>query len=623
MSEALQTKRFFDFGAYRLDPEARVLLRDGDIVPLTPKVLDTLTALVERRGELVSKSELLQAVWPDTFVEESNLSQNVSVIRRTLGRDGDGRNYVETVSKRGYRFVAEVRLVEAWKSPAGPTASEPEARHTAGMPHLRRPTIAVIGAALLLGGATAAWYYGLHREGAGRIRSLAVLPLRNLSGDPGQDYFAEGITEMLTTEISRASPLRVISRSSAAHYGNSSKSVREMARELGVDALLEGSVERSGNRLRITAHLIDAASDRHLWAETYDREITDVFVLQQEIGRAVAHEIRARITPGNRAAAAPMNRAAFDHYLRARYYLDKRTAESISKAISSYQGAIAEDPAYARAYAGLADCYNQLGTVMIGGRSPTETRRLAMAAAARALEIDPELAEAHAALAYSNLYEWNWDRAREGLHRAITLNPNYAPAHLWLAHYLAARGRSGEALQEVRLARDLDPLSPIIQTQVGWILSHAGRYQEAIVEFRKALDTAPDYEWATWQLGRVLTLTNNATAAIEVLQGALERDRSASALASLGRAYAVAGRRDEALKVLQELVVLSHERYVPPHCFVTVYTGLRDREKTFQWLERSYQERSNSLLWMGVLRDLDWLRSDARFENLLHRVGLK
>ena len=423
--------------------------------------------------------------------------------------------------------------------------------------------------ALILCGALAIWYYRQPRSGISGIRSIAVLPLKNLSGDPGQEYFADGITELLTAEISKALPVRVTSRTSAMRYRNSGKSLRTMARELNVDAVIEGSVARSGGRLRITVQLIHASSDRHVWAETYDRELTDVLTLQQEIARAVAHEIRARTAPARGGGPAPINRSAFEDYLRARYYLDQRTADSIPKAVSLYQKAIAEDPAYARAYAGLADCYNQLGTVMIGGRSPSESRKLAIAAASRALEMDPELAEAHAALGYSNLYEWNWDHARASLERAIALNPNYAPAHLWFAHYLAARANFDQALQEVRLARDLDPLSPIIQTQVGWILGHAGRFPEAIVEYRKALEMEPGYPWAMWQLGGALMITGDYAGAIQVLQKAVERDRAPSALAALGQAYALAGQRREAEKVLDELLALSQRRYVPPQCFVS------------------------------------------------------
>lgn len=634
MADTLETNRFYEFGPYRLDRQARILLRGRTIVPLTPKVLDTLAALVEHRGAVMSKDQLLKAVWPDTFVEESNLSQNVSVLRKALGQDPDNLAYIETVSKRGYRFVAEVKVSEvkvppeladmAWKgSPREPANAEPAGASPPAAPRFRKRTAAAIGAALLLSGALAIWYYRPTRSGVSGIRSIAVLPLKNLSGDPEQDYFADGITELLTAEISKALPVRVTSRTSAMRYRNSDKPLRTMARELNVDAVIEGSVVRSGGRLRITAQLIHASSDRHVWAETFDRELTDVLVLQQEIARAVAHEIRVSIAQARGGGPVPVNRPAFEAYLRARYYLDQRTAESIPKAISLYQKAIAEDPAYARAYAGLADCYNQLGTVMIGGRSPSESRKLAIAAASRALEIDPELAEAHAVLGYSNLYEWNWDRARASLERAISLNPNYAPAHLWLAHYLAARAHFDQALQEVRLARDLDPLSPIIQTQVGWILAWAGRLPDAITEYRKALEMEPGYPWAMWQLGISLMSSGDYAGSIQVYQKALERNRAPSALGNLGRVYGMAGQRREAERVLDELFALSRQRYVPPTCFVDVYWGLRDRDKVFEWLEKAYQERSNYLLWLGISSDMEWLRSDPRLDNLLRRIGLK
>ncbi len=633
MAGTLETNRFYDFGPYRLDRQARVLLRDGATVPLTPKVLDTLAVLVERRGAVVSKDELLRAVWPDSFVEESNLSQNVSVLRKALGQHPDHLTYIETLPKRGYRFVAEVMIPEAEiprafpeeverESPPAPADAEPASAPPPAATRVGMRAAAAIAAVLILCGAAAIWYYRQPGPGAG-IRSIAVLPLKNLSGDSAQDYFADGMTELLTAEISKELRLRVTSRTSAMRYRNSDKPLRTMAGELNVDAVIEGSVVRSGGRLRITVQLIHVSSDRHLWAETYDREFTDALVLQQEIARAVAHEIRAGTGPVRGNGPAPINRSAFEAYLRARYYLDERTAESIPKAIAWYQKAIAEDPAYARAYAGLADCYNQLGTVMIGGRSPSESRKMAVAAASRALEIDPELAEAHAALGYSNLYEWHWDRAKEGLERAVGLNPNYAPAHLWLAHYLAARAHFDQALQEVRLARDLDPLSPIIQTQVGWILKFAGRFSESIVEFRKALEMEPGYQWAMWQLGGALMSSGDYAGAIQVLQEAVERNRTPSGLSVLGQAYGMAGRRREAEEVLGELRRLSRQHYVPASCFVDVYWGLRDRDKVFEWLENSYQERSNRLLWLGVSADMDWLRSDPRLDSLLRRIGWK
>lgn len=622
MADPLETNRFYDFGPYRLDRQGRVLLRGQCIVPLTPKALDTLLVLVENRGVVISKDQLLKAVWPDTFVEESNLSQNISVLRKTLGQNGSPATYIETVSKRGYRFVAEVRTVEVNPQPVLPRAVEDGGAPPWAWRFSRRPILAA-GTAVILCAALAGWYYNQSQSALPDIRSIAVLPLQNLTEDPGEGYFADGITELLTSEISKALPVRVTSRTSAVRLRNSGKSLPAMARELGADAVIEGSVARSGGRLRIVARLVYAPSDRLIWSENYDWELTDVLALQQEIARAVAHAIRARVSPERPGRPSPVNRQAFEDFLRARYYLDQRTAESIPKAAELFRKAIAQDPAFPRAYAGMADCYNQLGTVMIGGQSPSQSRKLAIAAASRALEMDPGLAEAHAVLGYSNLYEWNWDQARESLQRAIALNPNYAPAHLWHAHYLAAREMFEQALQEVRLARDLDPLSPIIQTQVGWVLAKPGRFPEAITEYRKALEMEPDYPWAKWQLGNALSASGDYAAAIQVLQEAVSRGRPASALASLGRAYGLAGRRKEAEAILDELLNLSRERYVPPHCFVTVYWGLRDREKVFEWLEKSYAERSNSLLWMGAWTDSEWLRSDPRYENLMRRVGLK
>lgn len=466
-------------------------------------------------------------------------------------------------------------------------------------------------------------YYSNRRSAVPAIRSIAVLPLIDVSGDPAQEYFAGGITDLLTSEISRALPVRVTSLTSAVRARNQGKPLPATARELGVDAVVEGSVARSGDRLRVTTRLIHAVSDSLVWTESYDRELSDVVTLQREIAREVAHAIRVVALPAGVRTPSPINRQAFENYLRARYYFDQRTAESIPKAAALYKQAIAEDPAYALAYAGLAGCYNQLGTVMIGGMPPSESRKLAIAAARRALEIDPELAEAHAVLGYSNLYEWNWDQARVSLQRAISLNPNYAPAHLWYAHFLAARRRFDEALQEVRLARDLDPLSPIIQTQVGWILGKAGRFLLAIVEYRKALEMEPGYRWAMWQLGVTLTVSGDIAGAIQVLEEAVMRDQTASALGALGRAYALAGRRSDANRILGELKTLSSSRYVPPHSFVEVYWGLRDREKVFEWLEKSRWERSNSLLWLATWVDTEWLRSDPRFGILLRSVGLE
>jgi serine/threonine protein kinase/Tfp pilus assembly protein PilF len=454
------------------------------------------------------------------------------------------------------------------------------------------------------------------------IRSLAVLRLKNLSGDPQQDYFADGITEMLTGELSKALRVRVVSRTSAMRYTDKDKPRQEMARALKVDAVIEGSVTRSGSHVRINVQFIHVASDQRLWTETYDRDLIDVLTLQKEIAAAVAHEIGAAVVARTPRTAA-VDPGAFEACLRARYYLDQRTGPEIEKAISWFQKAIEADPAYAPAYAGLADCYNQLGTVMVGARSPSDSRKLAMAAAKRALEIDSELAEAHAALAYANLYEWNWAPAGQGFERAIALNPNYAPAHLWFAHYLTSRRQFDRGLQEVRIAADLDPLSPIIQTQVAWLLGHAGRHREAIAQYRKVLSENPTYQWALWQLGSALSAIGDHEAAIQTLEKAAQIKPTPSVLGTLGQAYARAGRRPEAEKLLVELLALSRHSYVPPHAVVHIYLGLGDHQKVFDWLEKSYQERSNSLLWLGVGTLFDPVRSDPRFEMYLRKIGLK
>jgi TolB-like protein/DNA-binding winged helix-turn-helix (wHTH) protein/Tfp pilus assembly protein PilF len=624
-ASALQSKDFYEFGPYRLYPAARVLFRDGANVALTPKVLDTLKVLVENAGQPVSKEELLRSVWPDTFVEESNLAQNISVLRKALGTARGSGDYIETIAKRGYRFVTEVRLVPAVQAPAAPEAQPaPEPAASTPLPRNSRKPAAILAMAVLLCVAGGLLYFRQRAAGHTAIRSIAVIPLRNVSGDPGQDYLASGITELLTTELGKSLPVRVTSRTSAMRFTDSHQPIAAIARELKVDAVVEGSVARQGDRLRVTTELIQASSDRHLWAETYDRDVTDVLLLEEEIARVVAREIKSNALSANGARPGQVNRAAFESCLRARYFLDQRSEPEIRKAIAWYRQAIEEDPAYAAAYAGLADCYNQLGTVIVGAASPLETRKMAAASARRALEIDPDLAEAQAALAYCNLYDWNWAAAEQGFLRAIHANPSYASAHLWFAHYLAARRQFDRALQEVRLARDLDPLSPVIQSQVGWILEFAGRREEAIQQFRAVLANEPSYQWALWRLGSTQTEMHDYASAIRTLQKNVEiTKRSPSALGTLGHALALAGRRDEARKILDELLALSRLRYVPPSSISTVYQGLGDRDKSFEWLEKCYQERANNLIWLDVSHNDDPLRSDPRFDDLLRRIGLQ
>ena len=619
----MPTKRFYRFGSFRLDPDTRVLLRDGDVVRLPPKAIDTLLVLLQSAGRPVGKEALIQAVWPDTFVEENNLAHHVSVLRRTLGNGESGRAYIETIPKRGYRFVGEVK--EATDD-AGDVAerapAEPSRALTGSRPTRRKQAAAIALSAL--GALVVVWLLNYRGPSAPLFKSLAVLPFQNLSGDPHQEYVSDGLTEALIGEVAKIGALRVISRTSVMRYKDDRKPLPQIARELNVGAVIEGSIARFGDRIRVSVQLLDGAKDKHLWAETYERDLAEIPKLWGEVAIGIAREIRARIQPAERVrlAGRPVKRDAFEAYLRGRYYWNKRTAENIHKAIEFFRKSIDEDPAYARAYAGLADCYNQLGTVLIGGQPPAEIRPLAIASAKRAIEIDPELAEGHAALAYARLYDWEWAAAEEGFQRSIGLNPSYSSAHLWYSHYLSIGKRPDEALREARLAHQLDPLSPIIQTQIGWILQHAGRYDEAIRELRKVLETDPDYLWALWRIGSCYASKSMFQEGIDALEKAATLSgRSASILGTLAETYGLAGRKDEARKLLNELAALSRQRYVPAIAFAHAYIGLGDSERVLEWLEKAYQQRENGIAYLSLWNDDGGYRSDPRFHELLRRVG--
>jgi len=612
----MEVRDLYEFGPYRLDASARVLLREGAVVPLTPKALEILAVLVKHRGELVTKEELLKAVWPDTFVEEGSLTQNISILRKALGPDAEGHPYIETMAKRGYRFAAQVRVAES--DPGKPAAATAPTR---------RRRLGVVAALVVLAAAGGAAFYVWLGARTSRVRSLAVLPLENHSGDPTQEYFVDGLTEALIGDLAKIRALRVVSRTSAMHYKKTTKLAPEIARELKVDALLEGSVVRAGDRVQVRVQLIRGSTDEHLWAETYEREVRDIPRLQSEVALAVASQIRAQLSPEERAQLSgrrPVNRDAFEAYLRGRYSFNERTPAAIQAAIQHFRAAMHADPAYAPAYAGLADCHNQLGTLIIGEGPPSETRAIATAAARKALEIDAGLAEAHAALAYTDLYNWNWARAEQGFRRAIELNPSYASAHLWYAHFLAARRRFNEALQEVYTARELDPLSPIIATQVGWIYYLMGRREETIRECKKVLESYPEYLWAHWLLGMAYTMESRHDQAVATLERACSLSgRNPAVVGCLGWAYVRAGERAKAMGLLAELTEAARRRYVSPVAFESILMGLPDLDRQFEYIEKEYQERSNALAYFAVMPGRERARADARGQELLRRLGLR
>ncbi|MBA2646000.1 MAG: winged helix-turn-helix domain-containing protein [Pyrinomonadaceae bacterium] len=682
-----QEKHLYEFGPFRLDPVKRRLLRDGEPMPLTPKAFDTLLALVRQSGKTIEKDDLMKKVWPDAMVEENNLNQNITALRRSLGDSRHQSHYIATVPGLGYRFVADVRevevggadvtvvekqtrtrivaeeeeLIEESAETGSGTASEAQAPSalvvaeeteteparfrltspgTLTIPEAETRAVNRIRAAnalrrtllILVPLALAALVYALFTRDKQRspqpaVASIVVLPLENLSGDPAQEYFADGMTDALIGDLAKIGELRVISRTSSMHYKGTKKSLPEIADELKVDAVVEGTVQRSGERVRIRAQLIHATSDRHLWAETYERDVRDVLDLQSEIAQAIAREVQIKMTPVEQARLTPrrpVHPKAFDDYLQGRYlYWNKRTEENLGKAIEYFQSALREDPTYAPAYAGLADCHNALGSVQFGAGPPMEARRRAEEAAAKALEIDPALAEAHSALGYVKHFNWDWAAAEQEFKRAIELNPNYAHAHSFYAGYLMSRGRAEESLAASNRARELDPFSLSISVHRGFLLGNARRYDEASEQLRRVIAMDPNHYHAYWFLGHIYAFNGQLDEAVAASEKAVSLSgRAPSALGMLGLVYGLAGRKGEATKVLNELLELNERRYVTPAALAYVYIGLGDKDQTFVWLEKAYQERSYYIAWLKVNPIVDSLRSDPRCDDLLRRAGL-
>ena len=604
---------------------------------LRPKIFDILVALVARRGRLVGKEELLRVVWPDQFVEEGNLNKSISTLRQALGESAASNKYIETVPKHGYRFVADVRAVGVGGEDGDSSSEAPVLIPSADAEAPAQPAVVARGArwrgALLalaaLGLAILVLVLLIKRRSASEpaVTSLAVLPLENLSGDPGQEYFADGMTDALIGELAKIGELRVISRTSSMHYKGTKKPLPEIADELKVDAVVEGSVQRAGDRVQIRAQLIHGATDRHLWAETYERDLRDVLALQSEIAAAIARGVHIKTRPmeqGRLTARRPVHPRAFDEYLKGRsVYWNLRTDEDLRTAIAHFERAIQEDPEYARAYVAIADCYNSLGYVMFGALPPMEARRKVEEAAAKALELDGSLADAHIALGIVKHFNWEWNAAAEEVKRALALNPNSASAHGLHAGYLMSRGRTEEALAASSRARDLDPLSLTVATQRGFLLENARRYDEAIYELRRVIAVNPQQYQAHWFLGHTYVANGQFEEGIAAAEKAVELSRRGpGALGMLGLAYGLAGRKGEARAIRDELLELNQRRYVTPAALVNVYIGLGDKDQAFAWLEKAYQERSAYVAWIKVLPLVDPLRSDPRFTDLLLRVGL-
>ena len=593
-------KRAYEFGPFRIDTIERLLFRSGEMVPLTPKAVDTLLALVANHGRMLEKDELMKLIWPDSFVEEGGLTRNISILRKVF--EEGGSEYIETIPKRGYRFLAPVQEV---------AATVPK----------RRGLLLVILLVLALIGVG---YFRFVQAKTSGIGSLVVLPLQNPSNDPAQEYFSEGMTEDLINALARIEALRVISRTSAMTYKNANKPLPEIARELNVDAVLEGSVVQSGGRVRITVRLFDKA-EKQLWAQDYQQDLRDVLTLQNEVASAIAGEIRVKLTPREKnslAASRSVNPEAYLDYSYGRYYWNKRAPDDIQKAIDYFQRAISKDSNYAPPHAGLADAFAQLGSVGIDALRPEEAMSKAKAAALQAVKLDDALAEGHASLAYARMsYDWDLDAAQREFQRAVQLNPGYATAHHWYAHYFLARNQPEQAIAEIKRAQSLDPLSSIINVGMGWCLYQARRYDEAIQQYRSTLDLNQNFSLTHCTLGMAYEGKHQYQDAISEYNKALTLPVSRPfALTGLGRSYALSGERGRAAGVLDELERTAQHQYVPAVYFAGIYSALGDSDQSVNWLRKAYDERSDYMVYLRTDPWADSLRGDSRFKELLQRI---
>jgi TolB-like protein/DNA-binding winged helix-turn-helix (wHTH) protein/Flp pilus assembly protein TadD len=609
--------KIYRFGPFHIDLEQRVLFRGGVAVSLTQKAFDTLAILVERQGKIVDKSDLIKLVWPETFVEENNLTQNISTLRKVLG-EGE---YIETIPRRGYRFVMMVEGLSAVNvSPADSESIQP--------PSINRIPRWIWGALSISAVAGLAYFTLMHFRNRGRaehpVDSLVVLPFVNLSANPDNEYFSDGLTEEITNVLAHINGLRVVARTTAFQFKGKAQDVRAIARQLHVNAVLEGSVRREQNRLRVTAQLNDAQGGYHIWSQTYDRDEGGVFEIQEDISRQIARAVRPngsspRAVPGSR------NLEAYNFYLKGRYYWNKRTGENLKTAIGYFQNAIAKDPGFALAWSGLADCH-VLTSDYTPPTAPKESYPKARAAAQKALALDRTLAEAYTTLAYVKLqYDWDWAGAESDFRKALQLNPGYATAHQWYGQYLSAMGRSDEALAELKRAQELDPVSLIIQANIGRVYLFSRRYDQAIEQLRAALTMDPSFAVAHAFTGLAYTAKSMYSEAIGEYQTSLKLTMPHSnpyVISFLGYAYALCGKRAEAQEMLHELAELSKRGYLPAGTMATVYIGLGDKDRAFHWLTKSVEQRGVDVSPLKVDPLFDPLRSDPRFAALLHRMNL-
>ena len=633
----------YEFGPFQLDPPERLLLCDGQPVSLTPKGFDLLLALVDRSGHLVEKEELLKLVWPGAFVEEGNLAVTISQLRKALNDDRGQHRYIETVSKRGYRFVAEVkrrddsalvisssRPVQKVSTPPAVTQMKLAAAAQVRGQHADKKRLYTLVAgigliALLLTGLAMHRGNGQHRSTQGAdIRSLAVLPFQTLGSNSPDKYLGLGMADAVITKLANTGKIIVRPTSAIQQYARTEKSPQDAGREQGVDAVLDGRIQRDGDRVRITVQLIRVQDGQQLWADSFDRQFTNIFSLEDTLSEMAAQSIRLQLTgeESRKFARRPTeNLDAYDAYMKGRYFWNKRTESGLKKGLDYFRQAIKLDPNFAEAYVGVADSYATLGLYSV--LPPKEAFSSAKGAALRALQMDDSLAAAHAAMGFIHFY-YDWDKSAAGteFQRALSENPNDAMAHSWYGESLAAKGQYPEAIAQAQRALHDDPLSLIVGSNAGWTFALAGRYDQSVETLKKAIEIDAEFPRTHFRLAQVYEARGQYALAIPEFEKAVKLSGGDPYYeASMGHAYGTSGNADKARSILQDLLSRARTQYIPPYAIALIYEGLGDQDQTFDWLQKAATDKSTSMVFFRSDPEMAALRSDPRFPRFSSLVN--
>ncbi len=630
------------FGAFRVDLAQREVLKHGTRIRLSGQAFLVLERLLSEPGQPVSRDELRRMLWPEgTFVDfEHSLNAVMNRLRSQLNDSAEEQHYIETLPGLGYKFVGSVQGVLSRNGnvpsnqPGIANEVAPQAITVSGnREHTKRRSFigllsAAVGCALLIAALT--WFiwgwitkdrWG-SREPA--INAIAVLPLTNLARDSGDDYFADGMTEELITELARLSSVRVISRTSIMRYKQPVRSLPEIGGELNVDAVVEGTVRRSGDRVRISVQLVRISPERHLWADAFEGDIRDVLSLQRDVAHDIVGQIHTKLAARQQASRnsdKPVDPDAYENYLRGRYFLARRNAEAMNKAVGYFQQAVQRSPQYAKAYAGLAVTYDLLATYEL--LPPSDSFPKAKQFASQALALDNTLSEAYTARASAaSFWEFDWATAERDFQRAIALEPSSALAHHWYGEHFINIGKAERAVSELKRARELDPLSLPINSTLGRVYRDAGRYSEAVDQCRKTLDLDPHFSMAHWCLGQVHIGERRYAAAIPELERATALGTTPILMRDLAYTYAAVGKKMEARAILESLMRKAQSTYIPPYSIAVVHAALGEKDAAFQWLERAYRERDAQITDLVLGPEVDSLRSDPRFAQLIQRLNL-